>query len=78
MLLHFIQRKDEDSKEASNKHSEMRRLHQRQAIIRCNKYEHYARNCPTRKKGRQYASTIDIHPDPPQKDEDKRDENYFL
>jgi hypothetical protein len=34
MLLHFIQRKGEDSKETSNKHSEMRRLHQLQVIIR--------------------------------------------
>jgi hypothetical protein len=46
--------------------------------FRCDKYGHYARNCPTRKKGRQYASTADIDPDPPQKDEDKRDEDYFL
>jgi hypothetical protein len=27
MLLHFIQRKEEESKETSNKHSEMRSLH---------------------------------------------------
>jgi hypothetical protein len=46
--------------------------------FRCDKYGHYARNCPTRKKGRQYASITDIDPDPPQKDEDKRDEKYFL
>jgi hypothetical protein len=42
--------------------------------FRCDKYGHYARNCPTRKKGRQYDSTVDIDPDPPQKDENKRDE----
>jgi hypothetical protein len=46
--------------------------------FRSDKYEHYARNCPTRKKGRQYASTADIELDPPQKDEDMRDEKYFL
>jgi hypothetical protein len=46
--------------------------------FRCDKYGHYVRNCPTRKKGRQYASTADIDLDPPQKDEDKRDEDYFL
>jgi hypothetical protein len=40
--------------------------------FRGDKYGHYARNCPTRKKGRQYASTADIDPDPPQKDEDER------
>jgi hypothetical protein len=33
-LLHFIQRKEEDSKETSDKHSEMRSLHQPQVIIR--------------------------------------------
>jgi hypothetical protein len=47
-------------------------------FFRCDNYGHYARNCPTRKKGRQYASTIDIDPDPPQKNEEKRDEKYFL
>jgi hypothetical protein len=46
--------------------------------FRCDKYGHFARNCPTKKKGRQYASTIDINPDPPQKEEDMRDEDYFL
>jgi hypothetical protein len=35
--------------------------------FRCDNYGHYARNYPTRKKGRQYASTTDIDPDPPQK-----------
>jgi hypothetical protein len=35
---------------------------------------HYARNFPTRKKGRQYASTTNIDPDPPQKIEEKREE----
>jgi hypothetical protein len=34
MLLHFIQRKEEDSKEISDKHSEMRSLHQTQEKIR--------------------------------------------
>jgi hypothetical protein len=34
MLLHFIQRKEEYSKENSNKHSDMRSLHQPQAIIK--------------------------------------------
>jgi hypothetical protein len=36
--------------------------------FRCDKYGQYARNCPTRKKARQHASTADIDPDPPQKD----------
>jgi hypothetical protein len=34
MLLHSIQRKEEDSKENSDKHSEMRSLHQTQVKIR--------------------------------------------
>jgi hypothetical protein len=34
MLLHFRQRKEEDSKETSDKHSEMRNLHQPRAIIK--------------------------------------------
>jgi hypothetical protein len=46
--------------------------------FRCDKYGHIARNCPTRKKGRQYASTVDIDPDPPQVSEEKREEKYFL
>jgi hypothetical protein len=46
--------------------------------FRCDKYGHIARNCPTRKKGRQYASTADIDLDPPQMSEEKREEKYFL
>jgi hypothetical protein len=37
--------------------------------FKCDKYRQYLS---------QYASTTDIDSDPPQKDEDKRDENYFL
>jgi hypothetical protein len=46
--------------------------------FKCDKYGHYARNYPTRKKGRQYASTTEIDLDPPQKNEEKREEKYFL
>jgi hypothetical protein len=46
--------------------------------FRCAKYGHYARNCPTKKKGRQYACTAEIDPDPPQNNEHKREEKYFL
>jgi hypothetical protein len=46
--------------------------------FRGDKYGHYARNFLIRKKGRQYASTTNIELDPTQKDEDKRDEDYFL
>jgi hypothetical protein len=37
-----------------------------------------ARNCPTRKKGRQFASTVDVDPEPPQRDEDTKDEAFFF
>jgi hypothetical protein len=46
--------------------------------FRCDKYGHYERNCPTKKKRRQYASIVDINPEPPQKNEYKKEENYFL
>jgi hypothetical protein len=46
--------------------------------FKCDKYGHLARNCPIRKKGRQYASTVDIDLNPPQKSEEKREEKYFL
>jgi hypothetical protein len=34
MLLHFIQRNEENSKETSDKHSKMKSLHQTQVIIK--------------------------------------------
>ena len=46
--------------------------------FRCDKYGHFARNCPTRKRGRQHASTADIDQDPPQKDEDMKDEAFVF
>jgi hypothetical protein len=36
------------------------------------------RDCPTRKEERQHASTADIDSDPPQKDEDVKDEAFFF
>jgi hypothetical protein len=46
--------------------------------FRCDKYGHFARNCPTRKSGRQHASTADVDPEPPQRDEDMKDEAFFF
>jgi hypothetical protein len=46
--------------------------------FRCDKYGHNAINCPTKKRERQYASTVDMDPDPPQKDEDIKNEDFFL
>jgi hypothetical protein len=67
-----------DEKTPSTSGNNQRRDVSEIQCFRCDKYGHYARNCPTRKKGRQYDSTDDIDLDPPQKDEDKRDEKYFL
>jgi hypothetical protein len=65
-----------DEKSSSNLDYQRRDVSEIQCF-RCEKYGHYARNCPTRKKGRKYASTTDIDPEPPQKNEDKREEKYF-
>jgi hypothetical protein len=46
--------------------------------FRCDKYGNIARNCPTRKKGRQLASTTDVDPEPHQRDEDIKDEALFF
>jgi hypothetical protein len=54
--------RNENSPSASG-HNQRRDVSEIQCF-RCDKYGHYARNCPTRKKGRQYASTADIDPDP--------------
>jgi hypothetical protein len=45
---------------------------------RCDKYGHVAKYCPTRKKEKQYATTADVDPDPPQENEERRNEKYFL
>jgi len=67
--------RDEKSPLASS-HNQRRDVSEIQCF-RCDKYGHYARNCPTGKKGRQCASTANIDLDPSQKNEDKRDEKYF-
>jgi hypothetical protein len=46
--------------------------------FKCDKYGHIARDCPTRKKGRQHASTTDVDSEPPQRDEDIKDEAFFF
>jgi len=66
-----------DEKYSSNLGYQRRYVSEIQCF-RYDKYGHYARNFPTRKKGRQYASTANIDPDPPQKNEEKREEKYFL
>jgi hypothetical protein len=39
--------------------------------FKCHKYGHIAINCPTRKKGRQHASIVDVDSEPPHRDEVK-------
>jgi hypothetical protein len=41
--------------------------------FRCDKYGHIVRDCPTRKKGRQLASTVDVDLEPHQRNEDIKD-----
>jgi hypothetical protein len=44
----------------------------------CDKYGHIAINCPTRMKGRQHASTVDVDPKPHKRDEDIKYEAFFF
>jgi hypothetical protein len=46
--------------------------------FKCDKYGHIARDCPTRKKGRQHASTADVDSEPHQRDENIKDEAFFF
>jgi len=46
--------------------------------FRSDKYGHIARNYPTRKKGSQHASIADVDTEPPQRDEDIKDEAFFF
>jgi hypothetical protein len=46
--------------------------------FKCDKYGHVSRNCPTRNKGRQHASTSNVDPEPHQRDEDIKDESFFF
>jgi hypothetical protein len=46
--------------------------------FRCDKYGNIVRYFPTRNKGRQHASTTDVDSEPPQRDEDIKDESFFF
>jgi hypothetical protein len=67
-----------DEKTSSTSGYDQRKDMSKIRCFRCDKYGHFVRNCDTKNKGIQYASTTDINPDPPQKDEDMRNEDYFL
>jgi hypothetical protein len=47
--------------------STKRRTCQRFECFGCDKYGHYAKNCPTWKKGKQHASTTNVDLEPPQR-----------
>jgi hypothetical protein len=66
-----------EEKPSSNSGYQRRDLSKVQCY-RCDKYGHIAKYCPTRKKGKQYATTVDIDPDPPQENEERRNKKYFL
>ena len=82
-----MQKEVEEIEEVSTKHSKTRKLvsgHEHKKDISriqcfiCDKYGHIARNCPTKKKGRQHASTVDVDSKPPQRDEEVKDEAFFF
>jgi hypothetical protein len=66
-----------DKKTSSTSGYDPRKDKSKIQCFRCDKYGHYGRNCPTRKRGRQHAST-NIVPNPPQKDEDMKDKAFFF
>jgi hypothetical protein len=67
-----------DKKTSAASGHEHRKDISRIQCFRCDKYGNIARNCPTRKKGRQHASTTDVDSEPPQRDEDIKDEAFFF
>jgi hypothetical protein len=67
-----------DKKTSSASGHEHKKDNSRIQCFRCDKYGHIERNCPTRKKGRQLASTTDVDPEPHQRDEDIKDESFFF
>jgi hypothetical protein len=67
-----------DKKTSAAPGQEQRKDISRIQCFRCDKYEHIVRNCPTRKKGRQHAYTVDVDSKPPQRDEEVKDEVFFF
>jgi hypothetical protein len=68
----------EGKKTSSTSDHEHRKEKSKIQCFRCDKYGHFARECPTRKKGRQLASTADVDSEPPQRNEDIKDEAFFF
>ena len=45
---------------------------------RCDKYGHYARDCPIQKEGRRHATTTNVDEDPPHTRSDPAEEFFFI
>jgi hypothetical protein len=54
-----------DDKTSSSSGYDQRTYMSKIQCFRCDRYGHIARNCPTRKRGRQYVSTANMDPEPP-------------
>lgn len=67
-----------DKKTSTTSGHEHRKDNSKIQCFRCDKYGHIARDCPTRKKGRQHASIVDVDPEPHQRDKDIKDEAFFF
>ena len=67
-----------DKNTSSTSDHEHRKDNSKIQCFRCDKYGHFVRDCPTKKKGRQLASTVDVDPEPHQRDEDIKDEAFFF
>jgi hypothetical protein len=67
-----------DKKTSSTSGHEHKKDNSRIQCFGCDKYGHIVRNCPTRKKGRQLASTVDVDRERHQRDEDIKDEAFFF
>jgi hypothetical protein len=67
-----------DEKTSATSGHEYRKDISRIQCFRSDKYGHIVRNCPTKKKGRQYASTADVDSEPHQRDEDIKDGAFFF
>jgi hypothetical protein len=67
-----------DKKTSTASGHEYRKDISRIQCFRCDRYGHITRNCPARKKERQYASIADVDSEPHQRDEDIKDEAFFF
>jgi hypothetical protein len=67
-----------DKKTSSTSGHEHRKDNSNIHCFKCDKYGHIAINFPTRKKGRQIASIVDVDLEPHHRYEDTKDESFFF